>query len=217
MIDYKEIGKNLKDLRIKMNMTQEEMADYIGITQPEISNLENGKSGSGIDNLSKLDYIGECCDSNLKELLFGSRETKDNNIAEYILHNIIVYSPAMKAISQGTDFKDIPNTLPIKTFLPFNQWDSCDVVMIRQAINSEDCFVKQMGIYCIYFSIINFYEENYPNEQNLNREFSYDLINNICRRMQEFTNNETAYKKWAMMILYTSISETFGSTSASVL
>lgn len=37
------VGMNLKELRIKNNLTQEELAKLLGVTKPLISRWENGK------------------------------------------------------------------------------------------------------------------------------------------------------------------------------
>ena len=45
-LDYKAIGKRIKIARIKKNLTQEAIADKIGITPQHVSNIETGNACS---------------------------------------------------------------------------------------------------------------------------------------------------------------------------
>lgn len=44
IIDYKAIGKRIKIARIKLDMTQEELANIIGVTTVHVCNIENGNT-----------------------------------------------------------------------------------------------------------------------------------------------------------------------------
>ena len=48
------IGKNIKQIRIKNNMTQEELAEALFVTRQTISNYETGKSNPDIDTIIKI-------------------------------------------------------------------------------------------------------------------------------------------------------------------
>ena len=47
-------GKRLQALRLQAGMTQEELANEIGVTVESISNIERGVYGPKFDNLEKL-------------------------------------------------------------------------------------------------------------------------------------------------------------------
>jgi len=47
-------GKQLQLLRLEANMTQEELADEIGLTVESVSNIERGIYGPKFDNLEKI-------------------------------------------------------------------------------------------------------------------------------------------------------------------
>ena len=47
-------GKRLQALRLDAEMTQEELADEIGVTVESISNIERGIFGPKFDNLEKI-------------------------------------------------------------------------------------------------------------------------------------------------------------------
>ncbi|MBQ3547403.1 MAG: helix-turn-helix transcriptional regulator [Clostridia bacterium] len=53
------IGKNIKQIRIKNNMTQEELAAALFVTRQTISNYETGKSNPDIDTIIKIAELFE--------------------------------------------------------------------------------------------------------------------------------------------------------------
>lgn len=76
MIDFDKIGKRIYEQRKYFRkLSQERMAEELGMYQADISNMEKAKKGSGITDLSKLDLIAEYLDIPLETLLFG-REDK---------------------------------------------------------------------------------------------------------------------------------------------
>jgi len=52
-----DFGKRLQSLRREAEMTQETLADEIGLTVESISNIERGIHGPKFDNLEKLAAI----------------------------------------------------------------------------------------------------------------------------------------------------------------
>lgn len=72
MVDYEKIGKRIYEERKHIQkLSQEKMAEELGLYQADISNLEKAKSGSGITDLSKLDLIAEYLGMPLETLIFG--------------------------------------------------------------------------------------------------------------------------------------------------
>lgn len=49
-----QFGKKLTELRVERGITQEVLADKIGLTVESISNMERGKFGPKFDNLEKI-------------------------------------------------------------------------------------------------------------------------------------------------------------------
>ena len=75
MIDYEKIGKRiLEERKYLRRISQEKMAEDLGMYQADISNLEKAKNGSGITDLTKLDMIADYFDMPLETLLFGRRQ-----------------------------------------------------------------------------------------------------------------------------------------------
>lgn len=50
----KQFGKCLQQVRMMRGLTQEELAEQVGLTIESISNMERGIHGPGFDNLEKL-------------------------------------------------------------------------------------------------------------------------------------------------------------------
>lgn len=50
----KQFGKRVQTLRFKAKMTQEDLANEVGITIESISNIERGIYGPSFDTLEKL-------------------------------------------------------------------------------------------------------------------------------------------------------------------
>ena len=49
-----DFGKRLQALRVKSNITQEQLADDVALTVESISNIERGIFGPKFDNLEKI-------------------------------------------------------------------------------------------------------------------------------------------------------------------
>lgn len=63
-----DIGKNIKKLRQRNKLTQEELAETLRVTRQAVSNWETGKNQPDIDTLQTL---AEVLKADIKELLYG--------------------------------------------------------------------------------------------------------------------------------------------------
>lgn len=54
------VGKNLKKLREENKYTQEQVSDYLGITQSNLSKIENGERNFNMTLLDKLCLLYNC-------------------------------------------------------------------------------------------------------------------------------------------------------------
>ena len=55
MIEIKKaLGKKIKQIRKSKNLTQEKLAELIGLEVPSLSNIETGKFAPSVDTLQKL-------------------------------------------------------------------------------------------------------------------------------------------------------------------
>ena len=86
-MNEKEIGKRIKEIRIKKNMTQKELAEASKIDATSISRYE---TGTQTPNLATLAYIAMALETSLDYLVFGNEtdfkltKQKTENIEEKI-------------------------------------------------------------------------------------------------------------------------------------
>lgn len=70
----RDIGKNIKELRIRAKLTQEELAEKLFVTRQTVSNYENGKSRPDVDMIVR---IGEVLDADANTVIYGIPEEMD--------------------------------------------------------------------------------------------------------------------------------------------
>ena len=64
----RDVGKNIRDLRISRNLTQEELADKLFVTRQTVSNYETGKSRPDVDMILR---IAEILDTDANTVFYG--------------------------------------------------------------------------------------------------------------------------------------------------
>lgn len=67
----KQIGVNIRILRYKMNMSQDQLANLVGYTRPQITRIENGNHSPKIGVLYK---IAEVFNVNISAILPQRKE-----------------------------------------------------------------------------------------------------------------------------------------------
>lgn len=68
----RDIGKNIRALRVKRGMSQEALAEALHVTRQTVSNYETGRSRPDVEMLTAL---AEALDADVKEVLYGPVET----------------------------------------------------------------------------------------------------------------------------------------------
>lgn len=86
-MDQERIGKFIKEIRTKNNLSQNEFAKKYGVTYQAVSKWENGKNMPDIQILKQI-----CSDYNLsiEELLNAKEKTKKKKIIPYIIISLII-------------------------------------------------------------------------------------------------------------------------------
>ena len=74
-LDYKAIGKRIKIARIKKNLTQETVADRIGVTPQHVSNIETGNTSVSLTTLVSVDEL--LCDTVLASKPVFEKEARE--------------------------------------------------------------------------------------------------------------------------------------------
>lgn len=68
-ISYKDIGLRVKMIRLRKEITQEELAGITGLSSPHISNVETGNTKVSLPSLIK---IANALDSSIDAILFDN-------------------------------------------------------------------------------------------------------------------------------------------------
>lgn len=69
IINYKEIGKRIKEKRILKGLTQQKVAEQLQISEEYTSKIETGKTKISLTRLSQLSII---LDTSIEELITGT-------------------------------------------------------------------------------------------------------------------------------------------------
>ena len=69
----RDIGKNIRELRIRKSMTQDDLAEKLFVTRQTVSNYETGKSRPDVEMLLK---IGEVLDADIQHLIYGPEKLR---------------------------------------------------------------------------------------------------------------------------------------------
>lgn len=79
-IDYKEIGKRIKEKRIIKRLTQQKLAEQLEVSDEYMSKIETGKTKISLRRLSQLSVL---LDTPIEELITGViSESADYKIKE---------------------------------------------------------------------------------------------------------------------------------------
>lgn len=96
-MDQEKIGKFIAELRKENNLTQEQLAEKMGVTNKSISRWENGKTMPDISLLSILSNELNCT---IPELLNGKKMTKEELIdLRETINNLIEYESNQQIIN----------------------------------------------------------------------------------------------------------------------
>jgi len=75
-IYYIRIGEQIKNKRKQVNLTQEKLAEYVGVSATHICNIENAKTKLSLDLLCTICET-LCC--SIDSIVYGDYVSVDNN------------------------------------------------------------------------------------------------------------------------------------------
>ena len=106
-MNQERIGKLIKELRKKNNLTQKDLADSLGVTYQAVSKWENGKN---IPDISILKEISKKYNIDINDLLEGNNKVKRKNklfLILPILLLILVIILIISNLNNNFEFKTI--------------------------------------------------------------------------------------------------------------
>ena len=146
MVDFEKIGRRIAEERKYIHkISQERMAEDLGMYQADISNMEKAKKSSGINDLSKLDMIAEYLGLPLETLLFGR---EDKNMLKYEGSKMTL-KPSSKKLTKSQKMMldkiagHDTDEMPILKF-ECGPYMLC-TMMERQALVGDDMSVDEYG------------------------------------------------------------------------
>ena len=83
--DYKLIGNNIKQMRTKSQVSQQNLAKAINISQTHMSNLENGKTGVSLAIAIRISQHLKCnqlLKRSLAEMMFQCLQHPEGKLAK---------------------------------------------------------------------------------------------------------------------------------------
>ena len=86
-MDSEKVGKFIKELRQKNNLTQADLANKYGVTYQAVSKWENGIN---LPDISLIKEMSKDFNVNIEDLLEGAHVTKKKDIKLYVIGTIIV-------------------------------------------------------------------------------------------------------------------------------
>ena len=95
MVDYKLIGKRIKEARVKSGQTQETVSERADITVVYLSKIENGKVKPTLDTLNTICNAIEC---DLGSLFINSTSESSDYQNERVIKLYRDCSPSVKPI-----------------------------------------------------------------------------------------------------------------------
>ncbi len=154
---YREVGRKIRDYRHKLEMTQQELADRIGVTWEMVSRYERGANSP----FSRIDSISEALKTTPSQLLQNS-----NNASEYRYFDIPLFTsiPETRDFSQGntTFFYTAPKWIyELNTYV---------FAIESRLVKNKTLDIRDMGIVYISKEIIG---ENGIYISESNSEFNF--------------------------------------------
>jgi transcriptional regulator with XRE-family HTH domain len=173
-MNQEKIGKLIKNIREKNNLTQSELANQLGVTYQAVSKWENGKN---IPDIAILKEISEKYHVDINELLdVDSKKKKDNKI--YLILIIILF-----VLIIGFIYFNKNNDFNFKTITT-----ACDTFKISGSIaysNAKSSIYISNIDYCggedntVYDKITCTLYEMHDKEEIIISDGSYDKNTNI--------------------------------------
>ena len=89
VLDYKEIGHNIRKYRLALNLKQKDLAEKINMTEQHVSHIENASTKLSLPTLIAIaNALSVDCNSLLGSTLTGAQEKIKREEIQYLLANM---------------------------------------------------------------------------------------------------------------------------------
>ena len=121
------VGKNIKKLREKKGLTQDALAEKLGVTRQAVSNWETEKTQSDIDTLQKIAQILEV---SVEEIIYGFKHEHTT-----VVNNNQIVKKVTKGLSFGA---------ALGMIISYVKWQSIGWAILHGLLN---------WVYVVYYII----------------------------------------------------------------
>ncbi|MBQ8997278.1 MAG: helix-turn-helix domain-containing protein [Clostridium sp.] len=146
-------SNNIKSLRVDNDLTQQEIADALGITRSRYSNYENGINEPSLDILIRLSKLFNCSIDDLLKI-------KINTIIKSKIDRIITEEPETSLNLNEFNYSDLKKKL----------LESKNFYEKKKSTILDEIDVKISEIDFVLDFINNLYTEEYSNEISHNKK-----------------------------------------------
>lgn len=112
-MDQEKIGKFIASCRKELNLTQEQLAEKLGVSNKTVSRWENGNS---FPDVSMLQPLCDLLNISVNELLLGEKIPEDNYRKKVEENTIRILEECRFSLESGKYFKSSPKTIDLGVF-----------------------------------------------------------------------------------------------------
>ena len=112
-MDQEKIGRFIADCRKECNLTQEQVAEKLGVSNKTVSRWENG---NGFPNVSLLQPLCELLNISVNELLLGEKIPEDNYRKKVEQNTIRILEECRFSLESGRYFENTEETINLSFF-----------------------------------------------------------------------------------------------------
>ena len=107
-----QIGENIKNKRLQLNLRMDDVAREVGVTRSTLWSIENGKGNYTIDTLLRLlCFLGLSIDISAQKQEMRKRATRTNNVLDKKINRFIIMCVEQYAASVSQSSKHVYDQL----------------------------------------------------------------------------------------------------------
>lgn len=198
-MNQEKIGLFIKNLRIKNNLSQQKLADILGVTSQAVSKWENGKN---IPDISLIKEISKKFDVDINEIIDGEFKEKENIIDKkldikvsivssiiILIMLIIIYIIIINNNNNDYSFKILStncSNFNITGSIAYNDIKSSIYITNVEYCGGDDDEIYQK-IECSLYEKINDSSTKISNSEVINNSTLEDYLKNLEFKIEHYS------------------------------
>ncbi len=204
-MNQEKIGKFIKDIRLKNNLSQREFADILGVTFQAVSKWENGKN---LPDMLVLKEISNKFNVDIDEIINAKRNKIKYNKFSVLNFILIVFLIVLMSIllvrnkevffslneikSSNNDFKIIGSVARSET--------KASLIITEIKYNGKDDNTVYKNLDCILYGGINGKKIKLGECEKGNNKTLKNYLENLKLKLDNYDNKNTLFKNTKMYI-----------------